>query len=394
MSHPLLTPVQPSTTLSTYDLDLDLSMPPSQPPTSTSASTTSSSLLLVPHSHLPGLNQLNHHSHNTFNNHFQNQNQNQNNVQVPQIRVDQPADLDDFLSAQQPPQIQIQQQQHQHQHQSDPFRISAFPKTPHVGVNNTNNNNNNLAAAAVQLSIQQQQATLQRKLQMSMLPNASDLLLNSPMVAESSADLYNLNYMHSPMPPQSSASTNASLASIMNTPFMNYSSANQNDHFSAVSPLMDLATNPRLYNNQNNLVNAHSLNVNWNSMNSSTSSSMPSVGSLDSLNSVNVMNNVLQNQQQQHQNDLQMQQLQMHQFQQQMQMQQQQHQQQQSHGMHRQGSQSPGGTIPCPFTSTCVMLFGSAKQLRDHVRQMHQTDLVHSCQDCGRGECLGLLESE
>ncbi|KAJ3408181.1 hypothetical protein HDU80_006542 [Chytriomyces hyalinus] len=44
-------------------------------------------------------------------------------------------------------------------------------------------------------------------------------------------------------------------------------------------------------------------------------------------------------------------------------------------------------SIHCPFTNTChsSTSFPNAKALRDHVREQHQTDLVHSCPDCGRG---------
>ncbi|KAI8621208.1 hypothetical protein BC830DRAFT_293109 [Chytriomyces sp. MP71] len=50
-------------------------------------------------------------------------------------------------------------------------------------------------------------------------------------------------------------------------------------------------------------------------------------------------------------------------------------------------SAPPAHYIQCPYTHTCppTTRFPNAKALRDHVRERHQTDLVHSCHECGRG---------
>ncbi|KAJ3189075.1 hypothetical protein HDU82_004002, partial [Entophlyctis luteolus] len=52
------------------------------------------------------------------------------------------------------------------------------------------------------------------------------------------------------------------------------------------------------------------------------------------------------------------------------------------------GGSGGTGAITCPYaTTTCPVpgaTFATAKELRAHVREMHQTELVHSCDKCGR----------
>ncbi|KAJ3210777.1 hypothetical protein HDU82_007399 [Entophlyctis luteolus] len=52
------------------------------------------------------------------------------------------------------------------------------------------------------------------------------------------------------------------------------------------------------------------------------------------------------------------------------------------------GGSSGGSGISCPYAATTCPVpsttFATAKDLRAHVREMHQTELVHSCDKCGR----------
>ncbi|KAJ3011730.1 UNVERIFIED_CONTAM: hypothetical protein HDU68_001544 [Siphonaria sp. JEL0065] len=138
----------------------------------------------------------------------------------------------------------------------------------------------------------------------------------------STSDLYNIAYNLTPQ----TGGTSANL-SHLNSPYL-YSSIRDQDQFSAVSPLLGLA-----YNSGN--MNNSFANNNINNNTHLSGYSRPSSAEPTASNNNNSNN-------------------------------------------------QPHQQIPCPFTSNCP-LFPNAKALRDHVRECHQTDLVHSCHDCGRG---------
>ncbi|KAJ3008854.1 UNVERIFIED_CONTAM: hypothetical protein HDU68_002926 [Siphonaria sp. JEL0065] len=138
----------------------------------------------------------------------------------------------------------------------------------------------------------------------------------------STSDLYNIAYNLTPQTAGSSANL-----SHLNSPYL-YSCIRDQDQFSAVSPLLSLANNGGNNKmNNNSLTNNNHFNTTARSGYSRSSSAEP-----------NSNNN----------------------------------------------NNQPHQQIPCPFTTNCP-LFPNAKALRDHVREFHQTDLVHSCLDCGRG---------
>ncbi|KAJ3075112.1 hypothetical protein HDU98_009181 [Podochytrium sp. JEL0797] len=288
MNHPLLTPVQPSSA-GNYDLDIDLDLGMEDQGYS---SATMASLM---HSPMPPPSSA------------------QTNA-LPRGREAMPA-MRQAMPAQYPqsvPQIKVQ---------APPAdALDAFLASTGNNPNPTNNmlmqHNPMLQHQNTfyqQQPLQQQQyAPYPQHIQRlanshfkNHLPTANDILLNSPMVHETnhnnmnpSGDLYNLNYQMTP------AISNHSTA--MQSPYM-FVNEDQ-EHYGAVSPLLDLATN-----------------------NNNTSTRQSSSSNND------------QTQRNQH--------------------------------------------IHCPYTSICpsTIEFPTAKSLRDHVREMHQTDLVHSCAECGRG---------
>ncbi|KAI9338774.1 hypothetical protein BDR26DRAFT_919302 [Obelidium mucronatum] len=266
----------------------------------------------------------------------------------------------------------------------DPFSLSAFPKTPLVGLgaqqsqllqpsitldqsflstsSNNNNSNNNSGDNQLMQMQQMQNHILNRRMQQ-MIPNAIDILLQSPMLPNpthntslnvntmlqqqqhlrnSTSDLYNIAYNLTPQTSGSSANL-----SYLNSPFVN-SSIRDSDQFNAVSPLLGLA-----YNAHNNTFNSAAIKNNIYTAASFNNSNNNSTSNANNNSSLSTTSN-----------------------------------------FNRAPSAEPNQQIPCPFTTSICPLFPNAKALRDHVREHHQTDLVHSCSECGRGFLdLASLES-
>ncbi|KAJ3086876.1 hypothetical protein HK100_008550 [Physocladia obscura] len=213
----------------------------------------------------------------------------------------------------------------------DPFSISAFPKSPMPpsSVNNMLSPNPNLMmqqnllnSPAIGLYHNHQQPNFDTQRGFNLLPTATDILLQSPMVppslqTQSQQDaqffLNNLQYFNAP--------TNLDINQDSLRMF-----ANQQHQESDAAALLQLARPENIKSmSTSSLIRQRSRS-----------------GSYD--NSMGASPNLAA------------------------------------------ASNNNGHHITCPYTATCghSTHFANATALRDHIRHSHQTDLTHSCVKCGR----------